>query len=204
MCRPRNSSTIAGLLLLMMASHGPSMEAAQQNAPTKSEPETSRGFKEFTDRVHAYVNVHKSAASGVPGGKPTDLPEVIAARQLALARKIREARPNAKTGDIFSEEATKEFRAVIEAQFNGPEGRNMRTTIRQGEPVPGLQLKVNQPYPRGTPITTVPPDLLLKLPKLPDVVEYRIVDRDFVLLDVEANLVVDVIPGALPRSVETR
>jgi hypothetical protein len=48
------------------------------------------------------------------------------------------------------------------------------------------------------PFTTVPPSLLLKLPKLPDQVAYRIVGRDLILLDVEANLVVDKIPEIIP------
>jgi hypothetical protein len=48
------------------------------------------------------------------------------------------------------------------------------------------------------PFTTVPPTLLLKFPKLPDQVTYRIVGHDLILLDSEANLVVDTIPGSIP------
>ena len=67
----------------------------------------------------------------------------------------------------------------------------------QGDPVKAVRLRVNQPYPDGVPYTTVPPTLLLRLPKLPDEVAYRIVDRDLVLLDVKANLVVDLIPEVI-------
>ena len=31
----------------------------------------------------------------------------------------------------------------------------------------------NAPYPEGAPLSTVPPDLLAKLPKLPEPLEYR-------------------------------
>jgi hypothetical protein len=198
------SKLAAALLLVFLARERASTARSQQTSSQHGDSAISGEFKEFTDRVHAYAGLHKSAASGVPGGKPTDLPEVIAARQLALARKISEARPNAKRGDIFSDRAAKGFRTVIREQLVGPEGHKARTTIRQGDPLPKLQLKVNEAYPSELGFTTVPPALLLKLPKLPDVLAYRIVGSDFVLLDVEANLVVDFLPDVIPGSVEKR
>jgi len=198
------SSFAIALLAVPLACTLPSRIAAQQAAQAKPNPDSSPAFKPFLDRVRAYSNVHKAAASGLPGGKPTDLPEVITARQLALARKIREARPDAKRGDIFSEDSAEAFRNVIASQFAGPEGQKARTTIRQGSPLPDLHLKVNETYPAGTPFTTVPPALLLKLPKLPDSLSYCIVGPDFVLLDVEANLVVDFIPDVIPKSLEAQ
>jgi len=197
-------SKIAALLLLSVVRQDSLASCSHQTSPKQDDPAISSGLKQFTDRVHTYANLHKSAASGVPGSKPTDLPEVIAARQLALARKIREARPGAKRGDIFTEDAAKAFRIVIRAQFEGPDGHKARTTIRQGDPLPEMQLKINETYPSKLPFTTVPPSLLLKLPKLPDVLAYRIVGRDFLLLDVEADLVVDFIRDVIPASVEER
>jgi len=48
--------------------------------------------------------------------------------------------------------------------------------------------------PCHLPSTTVPPTLLLRLPRLPDKLAYRIVGHDFVLQDTEARLIVDFIP----------
>jgi hypothetical protein len=172
--------------------------SAQELISPKDQAEIAAGYKEFLDRTQAYVNLHKSIESTLPALKPTDLPEMITAHQLARARKIREARPNAKRGDIFSETVTKAFRLTIRSEFRGPHGRGARTTIRQGEPLSEVHLHVNEPYPEGVPFTTVPPTLLLKLPKLPDQVAYRIVGHDLILLDVEANLVVDTIPEIIP------
>jgi hypothetical protein len=59
-------------------------------------------------------------------------------------------------------------------------------------------LDVNGAYPARLPSTTVPPTLLLRLPRLPDKLAYRIVGHDFVLQDTEAWLIVDFIPGELP------
>ena len=172
---------------------------AQDLISPKAQAEIAAGYKDFSDRVQAYVNLHKSVESTLPTLKPTDLPEMIAAHQQALARKIREARPQARRGAIFSEAAVKAFRLTIRDEFRGPHGEGARTTIRQGEPLTEVHLHVNETYPDGVPFTTVPPTLLLKLPKLPEKVAYRIVGRDLILLDVEANLVVDRISEIIPK-----
>jgi len=170
----------------------------QEPTPGTAGPENIPGYKEFQSRVQAYVEIHKSIESRLPALKRTDLPEMITAHQQALARKIREARFKAKHGDIFTEDARKAFRHTVRTEFQGPHGKGARATLRQGEPLKEIHLQVNQPYPDGVPFTTVPPILLLKFPKLPDQVAYRIVGRDLILLDVEANLVVDRISEIIP------
>ena len=45
----------------------------------------------------------------------------------------------------------------------------------------------------------MPPALLLRLPPLAPELQYRFIGRTLILLDVDANLVVDVLPDALPR-----
>jgi hypothetical protein len=61
-----------------------------------------------------------------------------------------------------------------------------------------MRLQINEVYPDGVPWTTVPPSLLQNLPRLPKEVEYRIVDRDLILWDDKANVVVDVFRQAIP------
>jgi hypothetical protein len=195
----RVGDRLQSLLLAALLATGWSFAArGQEPSAAKGQPEKIAGYKEFLDCVQAYVTLHKSVASTLPALKPTDLPEMITAHQLALARKIREARPNAKHGDIFTEDARDAFRRAIREEFRGPDGHDARTTIRQGEPLSKVHLRVNEPYPDGVPFTTVPPTLLLKFPKLPDQVAYRIVGHDLILLDVKANLVVDRIPEIIP------
>jgi hypothetical protein len=58
---------------------------------------------------------------------------------------------------------------------------------------------VNAPYPPNVPYTTLPPALLLRLPTLPDGLEYRFVGRALILRDVDAALIVDFLPNALPE-----
>ncbi len=150
--------------------------ASGQNASppsSKEEAKNAAECKEFLDRVQEYGRLHKRIASSLPALKPTALPEMIKAHEQALARKIREARPRAKRGDIFSEKSQATFRRAVRDEFRGPQGRLARKTIQQGEPLKEVHVRVNEPYPDGVPFTTVPPTLLLRFPKLPDEVAYR-------------------------------
>ncbi len=48
-------------------------------------------------------------------------------------------------------------------------------------------------------MATMPPSLLAALPELPKELEYRIVGNYLVLRDVDAALILDYIPAAVPR-----
>jgi hypothetical protein len=198
--KPRDwSHRHCGLLLAsLLTTAWTSGICAQDAVQPKADAKNAAIFAEFEDRVQKYVSLHKSVESSLPTLKPTALPEMITAHQQALARKIREARPNAKRGDIFTEATRKTFRSLVSEEFQGPHGHAARTTIRQGEPLKTIHVHLNEPYPDGVPFTTVPPTLLLKFPKLPEQVAYRIVVRDLILLDVEANLVIDRIADIFP------
>jgi hypothetical protein len=52
-------------------------------------------------------------------------------------------------------------------------------------------------------LTMMPPELLRLLPRLPAGLEYRFMDRDLILWDPHANLIVDFIPNALELSDES-
>jgi hypothetical protein len=171
---------------------------AQAGVSTEQQAADAAGFKEFSDRVKDYVKLHNSQEILLPPLKQTVVPEMIAAHQAALARSIRQARPDAKVGDIFTPVARQSFQDVIQSAMEGPRGANVDATLKQGSPLPPMSFTVNETYPDGVAYTTVPPTLLLVFPKLPDEVVYRVVLHDLLLLDLKANLVVDVIPGIIP------
>jgi hypothetical protein len=154
----RNNQTIArtiqSLLLAVVFASRWNPAWSQNTASAKDQSEISAGYKEFLDRVQSYVSLHKTIELSLPALKPTDLPELISAHQQALARKIREARTNAKRGDIFTENARRAFRDSVRNEFHGANARNARTTIRQGAPLKEIHLHVNEPYPDGVPFTT--------------------------------------------------
>jgi hypothetical protein len=157
-------------------------------------------IKDFETRVTDYVKLSKKAASGPAAPKQTESAAKLKEYQLALAAKIRVARPQARQGDIFTPDVTKIFQRLIAMSFSGPKGEKLRASLRHAEPVKPLNLQVNDDYPEGVPLQSTPPSLLLDLPKLPPEVEYRIVGHDLVLRDMKANLIVDFISNVIPAS----
>lgn len=56
---------------------------------------------------------------------------------------------------------------------------------------------INATYPKREPHSTVPPSVLAALPGLPDDVMYRFLDRDLILHDTRANVILDRIENAI-------
>jgi hypothetical protein len=154
--------------------------------------------RDFNRRVADYVKLRKTAQKEIHRLKPTKSPEAIEQYEHHLAHRIREARYSAVQGNIFTPAITEEFRRVIGITMQGPEAAGIRQSLQRAAPVRSRVMRVNSAYPAGLPLQSTPPSLLLKLPPLPPEVEYRVVGHDLVLRDVEANLVVDLIPNAIP------
>jgi hypothetical protein len=154
-------------------------------------------LQDFQKRVDDYVRLEKSLAKGLSATKPTTESQTILDRQHELARKIREARNQAKQGDIFTPEIAKEFRRLLGIARQGQNDTHIKKSLERAEPV-RLTLHVNDAYPPNIPLQSTPPTILLNLPRLPPEVEYRIVGRTLVLRDAVANIVIDLIPDAVP------
>ena len=76
--------------------------------------------------------------------------------------------------------------------MKGEEGRDAKAIIKDDAPAPGtVAFKVNAKYPEDQPKPTMPSNLLLNLPPLPEPLEYRVVGQHLLLLDTAADLVVD-------------
>jgi hypothetical protein len=153
---------------------------------------------DFTTRVKGYVDVKRDAATGDAKLKESADPAELKRRQDALAARIRALRAGAKAGDIFTLEARNTFRRLLAPELKGEDGRDAKALLEDDAPAAGaVPLKVNARYPEGTPLPTVPATLLLNLPTLPEGVEYRIIGKDLVLLDVDAQLIVDFMRNAI-------
>ena len=121
------------------------------------------------------------------------------ARQEALAARIRTARATAKQGDIFTAEIRTKFRRLLAPELKGEDGRDAKAVLKEDAPSPAsIPFKVNAKYPEGAPLPSVPSNLLLSLPTLPEPLEYRIIGKHLVLLDTAAGIIVDYIPNAIP------
>ena len=155
-------------------------------------------FKEFFERVRAYDKVHHTADSRVPSLKETSNPRQLSEREKALADEIRIERAGAQQGDVFSPSAAREIGDIVAADFNGRSPRDQKAILLE-VPVK-VPPAINTDYPTAMPLATVPPGLLLKLPTLPEELEYRFLGRHLILRDVTANLIVDFIPDAVPAT----
>lgn len=153
----------------------------------------------FAARVRAYVALQKKLEGSLSAQKSSTEAEQITGRQDALARSIAAARRDARQGDIFSPDVAAHLRTIIRDAFQGPDGKNMRRTIQEGDPEQATFLQVNLVYPEEIPLGTMPPMLLRRLPALPAELAYRIIGRALVLKDVKTNLIVDFIPDAMSQ-----
>ena len=153
-------------------------------------------FKEFFDHVRAYMKIHDSADARVPSLKETSDPKQLSAREKALADEIRVARAGAQQGEVFTPPAAKEIGLIVAEDFKA-RPLNVQKAILIEVPMK-VPPAINTDYPTTLPLATVPPGLLLKLPTLPDALEYRFLGRHLILRDIKANLIVDFIPDVVP------
>jgi len=171
------------------------LDAKAGDAPN---PVDDPRFKEFSDRVRDYVAVHKSADAKVPSLNDTSDPQKISGREKMLADQIRVERAGAKQGDVFSPGAAKEIADVVVEDFSARTAKD-QTAVLEEVPV-RVPPSINTDYPTTLPLATVPPSLLMKLPTLPEELEYRFVGRHLILRDTKANLIVDFIPDVVPAA----
>ena len=155
-------------------------------------------LQDFNARVKKYVEIHKDAATGSAKLKETENPAEIVQAQETLAAKIRAARPDAKPGDIFTPEIRNKFRRLLAPELKGEDGRDAKEILKEDAPSPSqIPFKVNAKYPEGAPLPTLPANMLLNLPTLPEPLEYRIIGKHLVLLDTGANIIVDFMLNAI-------
>jgi hypothetical protein len=167
--------------------------AAAQVATTADREDT---LKAFADRVDAYVDFKKKLQADLPKPKPGDRGTGKAeATEDTMAARLQAARKDAKPGAIFGDAALY-FKQIIEKDS---ETRGIRDAYASMQEVPSQNPPaVNAVYPEKAALATVPPLILVNLPRLPDGLEYRFMGRDMILRDRDANLIIDFLPGAVP------
>jgi hypothetical protein len=172
-------------------------EAAQKAgaAKTSTDPQVNPNaavMADFKARVDKYVELHEDLAKGSAKQKADTSAEQVTAQKEALAAKLQTARAGAKQGDFFTPEIRLAFRRLLAPELKGEEGRDAKAILKDDAPAPGtVPFKVNAKYPEGQPKPTMPTNLLLNLPTLPEPLEYRVVGRHLLLIDTAADVIVD-------------
>ena len=168
--------------------------AIAQEGGEKVNPHAAR-LHRFTERLDGFVALKKKLEAGLPQVQPSDRTTAAERHRSELAQRIREARKGAKQGDLFGD--TQPIFKEIIAKDAG--NRGVRDAYAAMQEVPAQNPPaVDTPYPDKAPLATVPPLILVNLPRLPDGLEYRFMGRDLILRDQASNLIVDFVPGAVP------
>jgi hypothetical protein len=194
-------SRLAWLALIVLAA-GPPASCARDSAGAQDVNPQALALREFGDRTRAYLALRTKLAKEVATVSREASAEQIGRHQEELSAAVRAARRDARQGDVFTPPVVPQFRTIIRRDLRA---RDIRDALATMQEVPlSLPLHVNTPWPADAPRATVPAQLLANLYPLPEGLEYRFLDRHLVLLDGEANLIVDFIPDVVPSMVRGR
>ena len=190
--------TIAGgvLLLISWANADQLAFPAQRSQPPVNQD--ARSLADFKARVDAYAALHQKVEKALPQLSKEATPQEIDRYQRSLLAGIAAARAGAKPGDLFTPPIQRTIKTLIARAFAAGNSKTLRESIQDENPGP-VKLTINGAYPEAVPLANMPAELLKNLPPLPEIVEYRFVGESLILLDSWAHLIVDIIPGAMPK-----
>ena len=193
--KSRGSLVGAGITVLLAAG---ALGCGKEPYEERPDP-TAAVFAEFGKRVDAYVRLRDSLAEGMrPAGRTKSQAE-IAARATTLGTLDSARQRFRQTGRHLHSPSLRRSRTLIKSEYKQEIDSVVEQRDDAQEELPNFVPAVNLLYPTTYPLATFPATLLKLLPALPtDKVEYRIVTHYLILRDVEANLIIDFIPNAVP------
>jgi hypothetical protein len=172
---------------------------ALTGATRREVPIEQAALQRFHQAVNDYVALHRRLERGLPPLQISSEWKDIRLAVEARAAVIRDARRDAQLGDIFDTEVSEVFRARIQAslQNNGYNINDVAADLNEE-----VQPDAERPVVNGRFAwalgAAMPPCILSVLPRLPEELQYWLVGYDLVLVDLDADLVVDLLPHALP------
>ena len=152
-----------------------------------------RTLAEFNADIDAYVTLHRRLARTLPPSEMFDDEDPFFADE--LRRVLVAARPGAGPGGFFTPQVAESFRQRIDLALAYTGGSAI--PYRHDPLRDTLRATVNEPL-------LIAPDpfawsmLVRALPGIPLELEYVVWGRDLALVDVAANLVIDVLTDAVP------
>jgi hypothetical protein len=153
---------------------------------------------QFESAIAKYMALRQRLRNEIAGPVPNSSASELNRASDSLASAIQRARAGAREGNIFVTPVTvvvkRRVDDVVRRDNLGPVLANIddeSATVK----TPSIHLR----FPVAAQMATMPPSLLAALPQLPKELEYRIVGNYLVLRDVDAALILDYIPAAVPR-----
>jgi hypothetical protein len=159
----------------------------------------ARALENFNNRTQDYLGIHHQAEQ--KWGLTEHLKAVLSAdqilnRQRAMARHIAALRKDTGEGAIFTPETKTYFARNLDLAYRENPAAVSASLACAAKPQE-QKIRANGVYPETWDFPMMAPTILRRLPSLPPELEYRIVNQDLILRDVEANLVVDVMRDAV-------
>jgi hypothetical protein len=155
----------------------------------------------FDHRIAAYMEVHNDVARKLSLPQSFDDGEDIFEALEAIQSGIRAARREAGRGAILTPDVGTLIRARLAARLDGC-AQTVEAVLafineERAPEAPAPTINERFPWELGSAMW---PSFLGVLPPLPAELQYRFADRDLVLIDIHADLVVDILANALPAS----
>jgi hypothetical protein len=171
--------------------------------PTQPDPAFEpfrKALQTYVDQTQPFRKTAAQEAESVPGKATagTGAEQSVRTRQNSLADALRtKLRADAKQGDLVTPDIAAAITGEIKKAFDTPKRDLILDELAEqnGTPANASTPAINQQLvaPR------VPPRLMEVLPPLPKQLEYDFVGRTLVVRDVDADVVIDFIPNALPE-----
>ena len=189
--------TLASAALCFLISLPALLFASGQHGAAGASAEAA-AIKQFDEAIAKYMALRRGLRSEVRGPVKDSSSSQVTDASDALAGAIQRARQDEQVGAIFN----KPVAAVIKRRIADAVRTEKLETVLAGiddEGKTGPTPKVHLRLPVSAQMATMPPSLLKVLPPLPKALEYRILGSHLVLRDVDASLILDYIPTAVPR-----
>lgn len=165
---------------------------------TAGQPTDSVAISEFQNEIEKYLAIRRGLLDEVAGPMANSSAAELSHGSDALAAAIQRRRPNRKPGALFTPAVAEALqRRISDAVRTANIGAALAGIDDEGVGIarPTVYLR----FPAASQMASMPPSLLAALPPLPKELEYRIVGTYLVLRDIDAALVLDFIPAAVPR-----
>ena len=183
--------------VLISIAGSPSISAAGPQAAGDVASEAAV-IQQFHDRIEQYMVIRSRLANEVASPSANSSAVQVTNASDALAAAIQRARPRSQSGSFFAPSTITVFKRRVTEVVREDNLLLVLADIDDDGPAqraPTVYLR----FPTYSPLATMPGSLLAVLPPLPKELEYRIVGSYLVLRDIDAAIILDYIPAAVPR-----
>jgi hypothetical protein len=187
---------IAAALCVLVAA-GCRKEPPQQG-PVPASEEEARTLEDFQHRIDDYAALHKKIEAELPALPKEASPMQIDQHQREFGKRMAEVRAGARHGDLMTPAMQALVRRHLAQVFSGKDSADLKGSVMDENPA-GMKVSLNERYPDEVPLSTMPPEVLQMLPKMPQGLEYRFVGRNLVIMDDPAHLIADFVSDAIPE-----